>query len=110
VLDAERDANLVLGALLDGQGGLLGSVDLGLSVELERSGLVVLLEDDGELGNHDTARIVLGRNIVGVNAYKEQEVRKSNKKGKQELRDIAGPSPPRQVWSKEPRITPNTIV
>ena len=94
MLDAERDANLVLGALLDGQGGLLGSVDLGLSVELERSGLVVLLEDDGELGNHDTARIVLGRNIVGVNAYKEQEVRKSNKKGSKSFGTSLAPALP----------------
>ena len=74
MLDAEGDTDLVLSALLDNQGGLLGSVNLSLRVELEGGRLVVLLEDDGELRDHNAARIVLGRDIVGVNTYGAQDL------------------------------------
>jgi len=69
VLDAERDADLELDTLLNDDGGLLGLCEvLGLLETKSVGGVDIILEDDRELVDDNTARIVLGRNVVGVDA------------------------------------------
>lgn len=68
VLDSEHELDLELCALLDDEGGLLGVLDVLLAVELEDDGVVAVLEDDGELADNDSAGVVLGGDVVRVDA------------------------------------------
>lgn len=67
MLNAESNTDLVLAAFLDNEGSLLSSLNLGLGGELKSLGLIVILEDNGELRDHDTARVILRGDVVRIN-------------------------------------------